>query len=263
MHACTCHWCTCGSQRATSRSRFSHHYVGFWDQTQVVRLSVKCPHHHHLHQHLHHHHPDYYHLTVNIITTSATIIIATILRQCLAVMLRPALISQSSCLCSLSARTTGTHHHALFAQVPLIPFHYHGFHGSVPSSVTESPSFPLRLPSGTLMPIIHVLSLQPLPESRSDRLGTESEVRRMGKAAEGSASLGGCVFKSWGGASLKGRVLGGERRTGAWPSREVGGAGLCGRGPAAPGPGSRGGRSWRGPSGWEKTLSLRIRPRPR
>lgn len=45
-----------------------------------------------------------------------------------------------------------------------------------------------------------------------------------------------------------------------------GGVGFCGRGPAAPGPGSGGGRSWRGPSGWKKTLSLlslRIRPCPR
>lgn len=170
-----------------------------------MRLSIKCPHHHHLH-HLHHHHPDYYHLTINTITTPATIIITIILRQYLAVTLRPALTSQSSCLCSLSARTTGTHHHALFAQVPLIPFHYHGSHGSIPSSVTESPSFPLRLPSGTLMPIIHMLSLQPLPESRSDRLGTESGSGEWGKTAGDSASLGGCVFKSWGGASLKGRV---------------------------------------------------------
>lgn len=204
MRACTCHWCTCGSQRATSRSRFSYHYVGFWDHTQVVRLSVKCPHHHHLHQHLHHHYPDYYHLTVNTITTSATIIMATILRQCLAVMLRPALISQSSCLCSLSARTTGTHHHALFAQVPLIPFHYHGFHGSVPSSVTESPSFPLRLPSGTLMPIIHVLSLQPLPESRSDRLGTEARCGEWGRLQRTAHPWEAVSLRAGAGLALKG-----------------------------------------------------------
>lgn len=59
----------------------------------------------------------------------------------------------------------------------------------------------------------------------------------MGKAAEDNASLGGCVFKSWGGASLKGRVLGGERRTGAWPSREVGGAGFVWAWPGCSWPG--------------------------
>lgn len=59
----------------------------------------------------------------------------------------------------------------------------------------------------------------------------------MGKAAEDSASLGGCVFKSRGGASLKGRGLGGERRTGAWPSREVGGTGFVWAWPGCSWPG--------------------------
>lgn len=51
-------------------------------------------------------------ITTTIIVT--LIFITIILRKCLAVMLKLALISQSFCLCLRSPRITGTHHHILF-----------------------------------------------------------------------------------------------------------------------------------------------------
>lgn len=144
---------------------------------------------------------------------------------------------------------------------PCFPFHYLTSHLSFPPSVTESLSFPLRLLSGLLISINHVLPPQLLRENTNDRLGTESEVENCRRLTETAHPRGACVFKNWGEASLIGSVLSRESRTGAWPGGGVGGTALCGRGPGRDylGAESRGAGH---PAG-QRLRARKSRPRPR